>query len=433
MSFMSTLASLFVPEPVETRALSEFPSFEQQLAAIRAQQVSPRPWRLAGVDEALGVPAILSAVSLISGVAGSLSMEGYRKGVITTDTPRLIQRPNPRTTAREFWLRTAFYQATRGEFWWWVAHRDSEGFADALYPVPPWEIVVTQNDRDRLNPNIEWLGRVMPNADMRHQVYLPSSDGLRGVGPLQLAGVAVSVTVEASNWAANFFSGSLPSLVGTTDEDFDSIDFAALDAQWVEKPNNLPRWMTNGLKLSESPFDAQKAQLTESRAFQVGEVARMFEIPGMLLEHQAGGSSLTYRNEEGIWSDFQRRCLSPQYLEPMEQEMSDLLPRQTAGRFNLDQLLRADVKTRYEVYQLGIESGVIDAAYAQRKEGITPGNVDYASVPFSPPSANPGPIPFGVRTAGGPRRCTTCNKHLADNAPPGWSTTCPRCKTVNAA
>ena len=94
-----------------------------------------------------------------------------------------------------------------------------------------------------------------------------------------------------------------------------------------EKPNNLPRWLTSDMTLSEVPINPQKAQLTEIRQIQVGEVARMFDMPGPMLEYQMSGSSLTYRNEEDIWTDFQRRCLSPHYLEPMQQEMSDLLTR----------------------------------------------------------------------------------------------------------
>lgn len=435
MSWLDTLARAFVPQPMQEREISDLSNFEDQLAAIRRGQNQARPWRQASVNEALGVPAILSAVSLISGVAGSLSMEAFRSGALVTDqaqVPRLMQRPNPRSTAREFYLKTAFYHASRGEFWWWVAHRDTDGNADALFPVPPWEITVERNDRDRLNPTIRWLNRIMPNDDMRHQMYLPGPDGLRGVGPLQLAGAAVSVTVEASNWAANFYSGALPSIVGTTEQDLDAEDLKALDEQWSEKPANLPRWMTNGMTLGEAPFDAQKAQLTESRSFQVGEVARMFGIPGPLLEYQMSGSSLTYRNEEDIWSDFQRRCLSPQYLEPMEQEMSDLLPRTVVGRFNLDQLLRADIKTRFDVYGVGIDKGIFGADYAQRKEGIIPGNVDFAPVPFSPPAADPGPIPMQSRSLE-PVHCVKCHALLAEFAGAPYRFTCRKCKSVTTA
>jgi HK97 family phage portal protein len=430
MAFLETLARAFLGNPEDFQERSEFPGMEEQIAAIRRTQALAPPWRPTAVNEALGVPSILSAVSLISGVAGSLSMEGFRAGSLMADAPRLIQRPNPRTTPGVFYRDTAFYHASRGEFWWWIAHRDTDGNADALYPVPPWEITVTANQRDRLRPEIKWGNLVMRNEDMRQHMYLPGPDGLRGVGPLQLAGAAVSVAHEATQWAANFFSGGFPSLIGTTDADYDELDLKALDAQWAEKANNLPRWMTNGLKLSEPPFNAERAQLGDTRSFQVGEVARMFLIPGPLLEYQMSGSSLTYRNEEDIWTDFQRRCLSPQYLEPIEQEMSDLMPRTTVGRFNLEQLLRADTKTRYEAWKFGMDAGWLTGEEVRKKEGLEPGNVDFSPVPFSPPGADLGPIPQNRSMA--PVRCSSCNWLFGELSAP-YSVTCRRCKTLNIA
>lgn len=395
MSVLSTLANLFVPQPYEERSIEPFQSYEQQLAAIRRSHAADRPWRAASVAEALGVPAILSAVGLISNTVGSMSLEAFRNGIRIDDpvkVPRIIQRPNPFTTPRVFFRDTAYYLATRGEAWWWIAARDPIDEAPlSLYPIPPWEITVELNDRNRLRPTIRWQNRVMRNEDMRQITYLPGNLG-RGAGPLQMAGAAVSVTVEADNWAANFFSGSIPSMVGTTAEDLDADELKALDEQWVEKPNNLPRWLTNGMDLSEPPFNAEKAQLTQTRQHQVGETARMFNMPGSLIEYNMPGASLRYQNDEQIWTDFQRRCLSPHYLEPIEQEMSDLLTRSTVSRFSLEQLLRADPKSRAEYYEKVVPLG-FPVEEMLRREGQLPGSVDYAPVPSATPQATPRILP----------------------------------------
>jgi HK97 family phage portal protein len=394
MSMLSTLGRMFLGDlpaaPLQTRAaLSEYPSFGEQMDAIRNR--GRMTYRSASVNEALSVPAIFGAVSLIVNTVGSLSWEAFRRGVLMDmdDAPRLIQRPNPFTTLRDFLRDTAFHIATRGEAWWWVAVRDPRDNSPmSLYPVRPWEITVEQNDQDRLRPTIRWANRVVRNEDMRHITYLPGQDG-RGVGPLQTCGAAVSVSVEAQEWAANFFSGAIPSIIGTTEQDMTPDELKELDRQWLEKPSNLPRWLTNNMKMSDSPFDPSKAQLTEAREFQVGDVARMFSIPGSLIEHSMSGSSLRYQNDETVWTDFQRRCLSPHYLEPMEQEVSDLLSRSTVARFNVKQLLRADAKTRMEVHTAAIAAGIYDSETAAREEGYASGNVDYAPVPQAPPQAVP--------------------------------------------
>jgi len=437
-NWLLALAHAFVPQPhdVNARSIEPFASFESQLAAIRRAQENARPWRAASVAEALGVPAILSAVSLISGTVGTLSLEAWRRGVRLDDPdqiPRIIQRPNPFTTAREFFRDTAYYIATRGESWWWTAARDPDGVALSLYPVPPWEIQVEANEFNRLRPKITWGNRVMRNEDMRHITYLPGVNG-RGVGPLQMAGVAVSVTVEAENWAANFFSGSIPSMVGTTDLDLTPDELGDLDKQWVEKASNLPRWLTLGMKMSESPFNAEKAQLTETREHNVGNAARMFNMPGALIEFQMGGSSLTYQNQENIWSDFQRRCLSPHYLEPIEQEMSDLLTRSTVSRFNLDQLLRADPKTRAEFYEK-----VVPLGYPQeemlRREGIVPGAVDFAPVPLGTPAQIPTQLPYQdqLRTRAELREVRCPSGHLVGKVAGPAEIVCKSCHKLAVA
>lgn len=426
MSFWSGLASLFVPQPDHQRDAWDFPPLDEQMRAITSRNASARPWRPASVKEALGVPAIWGAVSLISNTVGTLSMEAYRRGLLMEDAPRLIERPNPFSVPRVFFRDTAFYLATRGEAWWWVAQRDPrDGTALSLVPVPPWEVVVEQNDRDRLRPTIKWNDRVMRNEDMRQITYMTSGADGRGTGPLQQSGAAVSVAVEADAWAANFYSGAMPSIVGTTDQELDEEELLAFDRQWLEKPNNLPRWMSLGMKLEEPPYNAQKAQLTETRQHQVSEVARMFLIPGSLLEYNMPGASLRYQNDEQIWRDFQGRCLSPNYLEPIEQEISDLLPMSTAARFNLDQLLRSDAKTRAEVYDKLIPLNVITSEEARRKEGYAPGAVDFAAVRPSPPQAVPERLPF-ERSALQDVHCAKCGR-LVGRAAGAFETRCKRC------
>ena len=439
MNLLSTVAHAFLDGvgPIETRSLDAYPSYEQQMQAVWNRHRQARPWRPATVTEATGVPAIFSAISLIADTVGSLSLEAFRRGVLlnSDEAPRLVQRPNPLSTPRAFFRDTAYYLATRGEAWWWIARRDIDDAAISLFPVPPWEITVVANDRDRLQPTIKWGDKKIDNEDIRQITYLPGDDGLRGVGPLQVCGAAASVTVEAQEWAANFFSGSVPSIVGTTDADMTDQELEQMDKQWNEKAPNLPRWLTNGLKLSDSPFDPQKAQLTESRQHQVGESARMFNMPGALIEYQMGGSSLTYQNQADIWQDFQRRCLSPHYLEPIEQEMSDLLTRSTVARFNLKQLLRADPKTRMEVHGLAIDKGIYSPEVAAQEEGYLPGSVDFAPVPLAAPQAIPTQLPVNrSRSVLRDLRCSKCGR-LAARVGDGaiYETRCAKCGTEVAA
>jgi HK97 family phage portal protein len=418
---------------METQVRTEYPAWETQIAAFHRL---PVPWSIASPDEALSVPAIFRAVTLISNTIGMLNLEVYRnRQLLTDDIPKVATRPNPFSTPRVFFRDTAFYMATRGEAWWWIARRDTDGIPLSLYPIPPWEITVEQNPRNRLKPEVKWLNKKIDLDDLRHITYMPDHSGLRGEGPLQKCGAAVSVSVEAQEWAANFFSGSIPSIIGSTDFDLSPDDAAALDEQWSEKPGNLPRWLGQGIKVEDFGLDASKAQMVETRRFNDGQAAVMFGIPGSLLEYSMPGSSLTYQNVEGEYMKFVRTCLQPNYLEPIEQEMSDLLTRSTTCRFNTNEVQRADLKTRASVFKDLTDAGVAGEVAGQIVgfETLDPNPSNVAPIPAAPPQAIPNLLPPDIRSArvSGEVRCSSCHKLLAETLTPPYRMTCPRCKTVS--
>jgi HK97 family phage portal protein len=424
---LTTLARILLPprEEFQQRTLELAASFDEQINILTRQRAG-RPWRVSSIQDALGVPAIWGAVSLIADTVGSLSLEAFRQGALLTpeDRPRLIIRPNPFTTSRDFFRDSAFYLASRGECWWWIAARDGDGLPLSLYPVPPWEITVEVNPKNRLRPIIKWADRIMPNDDMRQITYMPG--GLRGIGPLQACGAAISAAVESQEWAANWFAGNIPSLIGETEQMMSESEMTALKQQWLEEDNaNLPRFVDQGLKLHLLDVNPASAQLTDSRQYSVGDGARMFNMPGTLIEFQMSGQSLHYQNDQSIWTDFQRRCLSPHYLEPIEQQMSDFLTRATVARFNVKQLLRASPKERMEVHTLAITAGIYDAATAAAEEGYAPGNVDYAPVPLALPAAIPLQLPTQQRSLSD-LRCVKCGR-LAGRVSGNAEIKCQRC------
>lgn len=446
--------------PLRQRSLDwgNYPPLDAQIAALRGSARSS-PWRPASIVEALSYPAIFRAVTFISNTVGTLTLQAYRNGQRLPDEerPRVMIRPNPLTTPREFFRQTAWDAATTGEWWWWTAVRDPvSGAAISVVPVPPREVQVEEDPNDPRYPIIRWRNRVMPNRDMRQGVMSRRSGELRGMGPLQACGAAVSVAVEAQEWAANFFAGGgYPSIhiksaipLGEDPDDPDGLTEAEhMAAEWMAKPHNLPRVTDPRIEdISEIEANPQGAQMLQAREFQNGDAARMFGIPGSLLEHVTPGSSLTYQNVGQEFDKFVRVCLAPDYLEPIEQEFSDLLARDTVSRFNTKALLRADVKTRYDVHAIAIDKGIYPAEQASAEEGYVPGelasDVEFAPVPASVPSATPPVVLERARPALAEVRCAgqlvlrgrlqACDRKLGMLAPP-YEVACPRCKTLARA
>lgn len=434
MSLLDRVGQFFSIEPMQTRTLSVVSQLPGVIAETRARRPS-RQWRGITVAEALSIPAILRAVTLISNVTGALSLDGYRSGarLDAAARPRLIVRPNPLSTPREFFRDSAWNMATRGEAWWWVARRDVDGMASALWPVNPVEVQMERNDKDERYPTIRWRGKVMPNEDMVQITLVRDAGSLRGIGPLQLCGAAVNVAVEAQEWAANFYAlGGFPNVtMHDTTGQLSEAEMQQFKDRWTDRAPNTPFAYSGEMELAQFDPNESGAQMLEARLHQNGEVALMFGVPGTLLEHGISGSaSIAYQNVAGEFDKFVRGCLWPNYLEGIEQAMSDLLTRSTVARFNVDALLRPDKATRYNIYKTGQDAGlpwVTDMA--AQEEGIEPGDIERAPIPFAEPAAIPPPIQIRSRAV----RCEKCDRLLADLATPPYKFTCPRCKTAVAA
>jgi HK97 family phage portal protein len=468
MSFLDTVKNFLaldtqMPPPMHQRditlatAFDDYPDLAQQLINIRnSRNGGSGPWRAASITEAMGVPAIFGAVNMIANLTGSMSLKALRNEVEIPpqDRPRLIVRPDPFNIPREFFRSTAYNLASRGEAWWWVARRDADGNALSLISVAPAEVTVDEDPRDLRYPIIKWRDKVMPNDDFRQLVYSREPGSLRGVGPLQMCGAAISVAVESQLWAANFFAGgnsaiwvktSIPLSGGIDDPDDEDSRAEVqrfLDA-WMDKDANTPRITDDTVEdIKELNLNPQGAQMLEARAHQNVEVATMFNMDAELLNAVVAGSSLTYQNIGQRFDNFVRMCLRPNYLEVMEQTISDFLTRSTVARFNTDYLTLADVKTRWEVYNaavpvIGQEEA---AAMAREGEGLAPGDVENAPIPFAPPQAIPTAASLQVRSLehrceaivpkyrSGVTRMDKCNKLF----PADWDY-CPRCKSPRVA
>jgi phage portal protein BeeE len=457
-------------EPVQARHV------EDSLAdfVFRATGFGATPWRLPSIEDALGVPAFQRAVTLIANTIGSISIQGFRNRALLDETPRVIARPDPYRTPRDFYSQSGYQMATRGEVVWWIARRDFDGYPAALIVVPAQQLQVEENERNRLFPTYTWGTEVgtryspaNPTGKFVHVTYLQEPGALRGKGPLQMGKAAVSVAVESQEWAANFYAeGGNPSLVikhagqlSPERRDPDTYEIVTdpaatgyneaelLRNQWRSKYHNEARVIDQTIESVEylQPNE-QGAQMLGARDRGDGEAARMFGVPGALLEYGFAGASLTYQNLADVWVNFIRGCLAPNYLEPIEQALTDLLPRSTVARFDTSGLQRADDRTRWDIYQIAVQVlGQEEAAeFARVSEGLAPGNPEVAAILPAPPAAIPASLPE-VRTAvaeircertvakrrGGATRLETCNRLLSTTG--SFVGQCPRCKGQYAA
>lgn len=363
----------------------DLPGIDAQLEAV--QGLRSVPWRPLGIREALSVPAYGRAVQLIASLVGSLPLRSYYDGALETPTPRIVARPDPWQTVRDFLFGIAWNMASRGTAILYAASLDTDDEPLSILNLPTAECAIEWDDR-RIERVVTWRGRQLASERVRIVRLDPIPDDPWGWGPLQRTGAAISAAAEADEWAARYFAESgvtsvhLHSQAKLTDP-----EAAAIHDRWLERTSAVR--VTSGGVMTASPLGTapRDAQLLEARMHSRGEAAVLFGMPGKFLEYAEQGSSLSYQNVGDLMTEFARTTLVPLYLSPIEAAITDFLVRRRTVRFDLDQLQRADPKTRFDIHAIAIANGIYDAQFAAVAEGIAPGGANVVPVPA------PGPFP----------------------------------------
>jgi HK97 family phage portal protein len=112
------------------------------------------------------------------------------------------------------------------------------------------------------------------------------------------------------------------------------------------------------------------AQLLEGRTYYATEIARSYGIPAPLLGLPMGeGSSLTYANLADIKAQFAQFAVQP-VTDMLEAQFSALLPSTQEALFLFGSLLRADINTRFSVYERALAAGLMTRNEARELEGL---------------------------------------------------------------
>lgn len=120
-------------------------------------------------------------------------------------------------------------------------------------------------------------------------------------------------------------------------------------------------------------FSPDDAQFLGQRELSAREVARIFRVPGHLINADTAGS-FTYANVVEENRHFVTHSLRP-WLVRIERAItndSDLCPGNTYVQFDLDGLLRANTNDRYEAYRIAREGGWLTLNEIRELEDMPP-------------------------------------------------------------
>lgn len=326
-----------------------------------------------GASNAAGfaaIPSVSRATNLIVDTIATLPWHVYR-GTERLPTPDWIADPQAlrldgrvvdngagldttRTSNVDFWGQWILAALWYGDGFVYVPQRDATGA-----PKPPlWQLHPLDVS---LRDGSYWVSDVELAAGtiIHLRGHLPIVDG-RGTGILdrfttELSGVAAVRDYVTGAFGAGVPAGYLKANVPNLKQE----QADALKARWLSQHGGRSRSIavlnatTDFVPLTWSPVDMAA---TEFARLSVAQVALMFGMPAYMLGVPTDSS--TYANVESRMSEFYTLSLLP-WMGRAEAVLDAQLPRGTNLTIEVDGLLRADSKTRYDTYAIALANGIL--------------------------------------------------------------------------
>lgn len=353
-------------------------------------------------QSALQLSAFYACVRLLADSIASLPWDSYRKRGDTREEvdpqPSLLRNPCPGMTVFE-WKHVAVVSlAMRGNFYGHVQERDRLEYPTVIQPLHP-DAVRIDRDPDTFEKRV-WLGSGrIPTSDLFHikAFTLPGSDV--GLSPVTMARQSLGLGIAAEQFGAKWFrDGAAPSSVLETDQALTDEQVRRVQQTWVSSHGGrrLPAVLTGGFNWRPITITPEESQFLETRKMQVTDIARWFGVP----PHMIGDLEKTTSWGTGIEQQsigFVTYTLRP-WLTRIEACLSRELPGGQFAKFNVDGLLRGDIKSRYEAYRVAVEGGWMNPDEVRALEDRPPipggaGRMFRQPLNFGPLGAAPEPDP----------------------------------------
>ena len=318
------------------------------------------------IDNALGVPAVWSAVNFLSGTLAGLPLHVYRKtanGRAKVDNgvaPSLNDVANDGMSSFE-WLKYSFEQVFTGGRSVTYIERAGNGTVKNLWPLDPAKLRVERLSDGR---KVYRYNQTQYQADEVIDIpFMRKSNGLDVRGPLMTNKDVIGMAIASSRYGAKAFqSGGIPPAV--LQGPFQSGASAVRASEDVAKTmaklaseNRAVMALPLGHELKPLGFSPDDMQLLELQRFCVEQVARIYSLPPVFLQDLTHG---TFANTEQQDLHFVKHTIK-RWVEQTEAEINlKIFGRnsRTYAEFNVDGLLRGDFKTRMEAHATSIQNGI---------------------------------------------------------------------------
>jgi len=376
------------------------------------------PWSPSGVGAvnevtAFNLSGVWACETLIADAIATMPVDTYRKtsdGRVPLGNPRWIDQPNEFTNKIDYDTQRILSLLGWGGSAALLFRKD--GSTDPMAPivgrqtVDPWRVDI----RDYAGKARVFIdGKLIPEAWVQYIPGYRLPGSMKGMSVIANANGGLTAGMAAEELAKNIYENglntsgvvSIPNMPKETSAD--TIErISDKIKQWYAGAKNAgkPLVLTGGTTWQPMSVTPHDAQFLETRQFQIEEIARWFRVPphmiGQIDKESSWGTGI---EQQGL--GFVRYTLMP-WIARLEAADSALLQSPRYVKYNTDALIRADIKTRYEVYAIARQWGLKSANDILRLEDEQPiDNGDIYLQPLNFTEAGTDPSAPGAATPPG--------------------------------
>lgn len=317
--------------------------------------------------------AFWRAVNLLAGSIASqpkhlFRRDGKRKMIDHSHPSHqlIYKQPNSYQNAYQFHYRAVACLLMHGNFFAYI-ERDRYFNPIGLHIVDPLRIRVELKDARKHF----YVGSKKYNSEQFLHIYGLSLDGVQGISPIKYASQSLGIglaaqKLEATSFGRGMHAGGvieLPEeygdLLGSTDEEARETMGEIRESLRKNYQDGPDSWhnillLGTGWKFSQFTMAYELDKLIANKKFGVADVARLFGVP---LHKLMDLDKATHSNIEQQGIEYVQDAVLP-IVRNIESEYDLKLlstnEKDHFFKFNLDGLMRADIKSRYEAYSIAL-------------------------------------------------------------------------------
>ena len=312
--------------------------------------------------EALRLVPLFGATDLIASSISMLPMTGYE--VVNGERRKMVPQPslcwtphvNPLFTRGEWLHQFAVSFLLRGNAFGLITQLDDRFRPSKVLWLHPDHVRV---DESTSTPGYYYHDKPLSMDTLLHIPWYPAPGTVVGLDPINQFRLQMETGMSAAKFGNNWFrrgaspSGHLKHLEATlTERETDIVKRrfrAAVDGNdfFVTGKD----WEWNSISVT-----AEQSQFLQTIKANANTFATIFHVNPEDIGGEAG-SSLTYATVELNQIKFHSRATQPLYTR-LENHLARIMPPFEYIKFNPDALIRTDSKTRAEVHEINLRTGM---------------------------------------------------------------------------